>query len=113
MSVRFYAEAAEQNSKQEFIAAFFIGVFAVNGLPHFLRGISGEPFQSPFASPPGAGESAPWVNVLWGTANFVAVALLLNLAVIPCETSILLTMAAGGLAMALTLAWHFGRVRSN
>ena len=39
--------------------------------PHLVNGISGLPFQSPFASPPGQGLSSSTVNVLWGTFNLV------------------------------------------
>ena len=42
-----------------------------NGVPHFVNGISGRNFQSPFASPPGVGESSPLVNVIWGMVNFI------------------------------------------
>jgi hypothetical protein len=31
----------------------------------------GRPFQSPFAKPPGKGQSSSTVNVLWGFANLV------------------------------------------
>ena len=46
------------------------GIFLANGVPHFGHGISGKRFQSPFASPPGVGESSPLVNVIWGLVNF-------------------------------------------
>jgi hypothetical protein len=48
---------------------FVAGMFLANGVPHFVQGISGHWFQSPFASPPGVGESSPVVNVLWGFLN--------------------------------------------
>jgi hypothetical protein len=48
---------------------FISGLFLANGVPHFVQGISGHWFQSPFASPPGVGESSPLVNVLWGSLN--------------------------------------------
>jgi hypothetical protein len=54
-----------------YLAYFFGGVFLANGVPHFVHGISGKKFQSPFDSPPGVGESSPLVNVLWGAANFI------------------------------------------
>ena len=38
-----------------FIAWFFGGAFLANTIPHLVSGISGSPFQSPFASPPGQG----------------------------------------------------------
>ena len=38
-----------------FVAWFFGGAFLANTIPHLVNGISGSPFQSPFASPPGEG----------------------------------------------------------
>ena len=46
-------------------------------MPHFVSGMMGQPFQSPFAKPPGQGLSSSTVNVLWGFANFVIAYLLL------------------------------------
>jgi len=53
------------------LAYFLAGVFLANGVPHFVNGISGRSFQSPFAKPPGVGESSPVINVIWGMINFV------------------------------------------
>jgi len=47
-----------------YIAIFFAGAFLTNAVPHFVNGVSGGPFQSPFASPPGEGLSSSTVNVL-------------------------------------------------
>lgn len=55
-----------------FIACFFLGVFSVNSLPHFIHGISGDYFPTPFANPPGKGLSTPLLNVCWGLMNMVA-----------------------------------------
>ena len=54
-----------------FLACFFAGAFLANAVPHFVQGISGNPFPSPFSDPPGKGLSSPTVNVLWGLGNFV------------------------------------------
>ena len=59
------------------LAYLFGGAFAANGVPHFVRGVMGQPFQSPFAKPPGQGLSSSTVNVLWGFANFVVAYLLI------------------------------------
>ena len=61
-----------------YLLEFLGGAFLANGVPHFVQGISGNPFPSPFAKPPGEGDSSPLVNVLWGFGNFVAGALLLH-----------------------------------
>ena len=54
-----------------YLAYFFAGFFLANGVPHFVHGISGKKFPSPFTSPPVRGESPPVVNVLWGLATFL------------------------------------------
>ncbi len=54
-----------------YIAWFFGGAFLANTIPHLVSGISGCPFQSLFASPPGEGLSSSLVNVLWGMFNLV------------------------------------------
>jgi hypothetical protein len=53
------------------IAYFFGGFFLCNALPHFLSGVMGRSFQSPFAKPPGQGLSSAKVNVLWGSLNLI------------------------------------------
>lgn len=59
------------------LAYFFGGFFAANGLPHFVNGMSGRGFPTPFADPPGQGESSACTNVLWGACNFVFAYLLI------------------------------------
>jgi hypothetical protein len=49
----------------------FGGAIFTNAIPHFVSGVMGRPFQSPFAKPPGQGLSSSSVNVVWGFANFV------------------------------------------
>src|SRR5258708_12805599 len=60
-----------------YVAYLFGGAFLANAIPHFVNGVTGHPFQSPFASPPGQGLSSSTVNVLWGMFNLaVAYALI-------------------------------------
>ena len=98
-----------------YIAYFFAGVFLSNSIPHFVQGISGSRFQSPFAKPPGVGESSPLVNVLWGFFNFVAgYALLLGVG--DFEVGLNLASLATGIGVLLNslfLARHFGKVRNK
>jgi hypothetical protein len=54
-----------------FLACFFAGLFLTNAIPHFVHGISGDSFPSPFSSPPGKGLSSPIVNTIWGLGNFI------------------------------------------
>jgi hypothetical protein len=53
------------------LAYFGGGVFLTNAIPHFINGVMGRPFQTPFAKPPGEGLSTSTVNVCWGFANLV------------------------------------------
>ena len=59
------------------LSYLFGGAFLSNAVPHFVSGVMGRPFQSPFAKPPGKGLSSSTVNVLWGFANFVVAYLLI------------------------------------
>jgi hypothetical protein len=59
-------------------ASYFLGAaFLTNAVPHFVSGVMGRPFQSPFAKPPGQGLSSSTVNVLWGFLNLVVAYVLL------------------------------------
>ena len=60
-----------------YIACFFSGVFFSNFIPHFVNGISGNKFPTPFAKPPGKGLSSPTLNVLWGMFNLIISAVLI------------------------------------
>jgi hypothetical protein len=59
------------------ISYLFGGAFLANAVPHFVSGMMGRPFQSPFAKPSGQGLSSSTVNVLWGFANVVIAYLLI------------------------------------
>jgi hypothetical protein len=76
-----------------------------------VSGVTGHPFQSPFATPPGEGLSAAWLNVLWGSTNFVFAYLLLGrVGNFEFRRWLhVLVAGAGGLAMALMLSLTFGR----
>jgi hypothetical protein len=98
-----------------YVAYFFGGAFLANALPHLTNGISGNPFQSPFASPPGIGLSSSTVNVLWGLFNLAVAYLLVcrvgsfNLR----KTQHILLLGAGILCMSLMLAHVFGRLHGG
>jgi hypothetical protein len=99
----------------EYLAYFAAGLLLTNGVPHFFNGISGRRFQSPFASPPGVGESSPLINVVWGMANFILGFILIKgigefAGGISLDS---LLFSLGAFLMALVLSWHFGRVRAE
>ena len=93
------------------LAYFFGGAFLANTIPHLVNGISGSPFQSPFASPPGEGLSSSMVNVLWGMFNLVvAYVLVARVGRFDLrQTRHVVVLGLGVLAMALMLARAFGR----
>ena len=93
------------------VAYFFGGAFLANFVPHFVNGVSGNPFQSPFAHPPGEGLSSSLVNVLWGFLNLV-VAYFLILRVGSFDVRRyrhMIPFAVGVLLMGVMLARTFGR----
>ena len=99
----------------QLLADFFAGAFLVNGVPHFVQGLSGHRFQTPFANPPGVGESSALVNVLWGWFNLAAGALLLW-KVAPFHPDNLVALGVtllGGALISLYLATHFGKIRGR
>lgn len=93
------------------IAWFFGGAVLANAVPHFVFGIAGKPFQSPFATPRGEGLSSSTVNVLWGVFN-LAVGYVLVLRVGDFDlrdTADAAVLGLGILALSLPLARRFGR----
>jgi hypothetical protein len=58
-----------------YIYTFLAGLFAADGVPHFIKGITGHSHQTPFGNP-----SSAIVNVIWGWANFVIAGILLHFA---------------------------------
>ncbi len=62
-----------------YLAACFIGGLALmNAMPHLVSGVMGRRFPSPFAKPPGKGQSSAIVNVTWGFANLVGAYLIIG-----------------------------------
>ncbi len=55
----------------DYLYCFLGGVFTANFFPHFIRGVTGAQFPTPFAKPPGRGMSSALVNVLWALLNIV------------------------------------------
>jgi hypothetical protein len=93
------------------VSHFFGGIFLANAIPHFVSGMMGRPFQTPFAKPPGKGLSSSTVNVLWGFFNAVVGYLLVvrvgNLDL--RSISDVLALAVGALLISLQSARHFGQ----
>ena len=93
------------------VSYFFGGIFAANAVPHFVSGVMGRPFQSPFANPPGQGLSSATVNVVWGFFNAViAYLLVVHVGVFDLRaTAHILAFGLGVLLISIFLARHFGQ----
>lgn len=97
-----------------YVAYFFGGAFLTNGIPHFVSGLMGHAFQSPFAKPPGRGLSSSTVNVLWGFFNFaVAYVLVCRVGSFDVRSFDSLAVGLGGLVMAVMLARTFGQLHGG
>jgi hypothetical protein len=94
-----------------YLFEFVSGLFLANGVPHFVQGISGHRFQSPFGYPPGVGESSPLSNTLWGFANLTFGFILLGFFAPQNSAAGWILVALGVLLAAIWLSTHFGRVR--
>lgn len=84
-----------------YIAHFFGGVFLANGIPHFVSGVCGRPFRTPFVRVHGGDVSSPTMNVIWGWLNLL-VAYLLFIDVGPLYLGSLVDTVASGAGMLLT-----------
>ncbi len=95
-----------------YVAYLFGGAFLANTVPHLVQGISGNAFQSPFASPPGEGLSSPTVNVLWGLFNLaVGYVLVCRVGTFDLRrTRHVLVLGLGIVLMAVLLARQLGKL---
>jgi hypothetical protein len=98
-----------------FVLEFVSGLLLANGVPHFVQGVSGHRFQSPFATPRGVGESSALINALWGFANLVAGFILLwSFSPHGFEAPVgWIVVGLGVLVAAIGLSIYFGKVRSK
>ena len=89
------------------VACFFAGSFLANVVPHFVHGISGDRFPTPFAKPPGKGLSSPTVNVLWALLNLIIGYLLYRAGGVRTNAVTLILFLAGIAAIGLILSVRF------
>ena len=91
-----------------YIAVFFSGAFLANTVPHFIHGVSGDYFPSPFANPPGKGLSSPVVNVLWACLNLFIGYILLRVSKTSLQNRLsIFVLFLGILAMSIQLSFVF------
>jgi hypothetical protein len=95
----------------DYVSYLFGGAFLTNAVPHFVSGVMGRSFQSPFATPRGEGHSSSTVNLLWGFLNLV-IGYLLVIRVGDFHlrsTADVVALGLGALLIGLFMARHFGR----
>jgi hypothetical protein len=91
-----------------YLAVFFAGAFLANVVPHFIHGISGDAFPTPFSNPPGKGLSSPTVNVLWACLNLLVGYTLFSVSKTSVKNKLsLLVLFLGILAMSVMLSIAF------
>ncbi len=84
------------------IKTFVAGFFLFNGVPHLVKGITGETHMTPFKR-----VSSPVINVVWSFVNIVIAVLLLGY--YPVNNPDLWGFIAGGFALSLVAAMFFGK----
>src|SRR5437016_5692981 len=93
-----------------YVACFFAGAFLANFVPHFIHGISGDRFPTPFAHPPGKGLSSPTVNVAWAFLNLLVGGVLYRAGHVSSEAyATVALLFTGALAISTMLSVHFAQ----
>jgi hypothetical protein len=88
----------------DYIACFFAGMFLANVVPHFVHGISGDRFPTPFAKPPGKGLSSPTVNVVWALFNLAVGYILFRVGKVSTGDYSVLVIFFAGVAVLSTMS---------
>ena len=93
-----------------YVACFFAGMFLANAVPHFVKGVSGDRFPSPFSRPAGKALSSPLVNALWGLLNFVIGCVLFRAGRVSSQSvAVLAVFLAGVTSMSVMLSVNFAK----
>jgi hypothetical protein len=91
------------------VACFWGGMFLANFFPHFIAGMSGTRFPTPFCTPPFRGLSSPIVNMLYALFNLGVAYALLELRQGPP----LAVSAAGFALMSIFIARSITKIRAS
>lgn len=96
------------------LACLFSGMLLANAVPHFVHGISGNRFPTPFAKPPGKGLSSPTTNMVWALANLAAGYALARLGRLAHGGTVELSVFFAGIAaLGLWSSRHFAQKHSH
>jgi hypothetical protein len=82
-------------------------MFLTNVVPHFVHGVSGDRFPTPFANPRGKGLSSPTLNVLWALFNLVVGYLLVRVGKLSSGGDLALVIFFAGI-VAISTMMSFG-----
>jgi len=87
-------------------------VFLAYVVPHFVHGISGDRFPTPFAHPPGKGLSSATVNVVWALVNLIVGYVLFRVGKVSSGGNLALAVFFAGIAALSTwLSVLFGKIK--
>ena len=98
----------------ELLWYFFAGVFALNAVPHFVKGVTGQTHMTPFKR-----VSAPVLNVAWAFANVLLALFMFGLAtgngglILPWDANLAGLNLWATLAGALTVGLYLANFWSN
>jgi hypothetical protein len=95
----------------ECVSHFFAGLFLTNAVPHWVSGLMGHAFQTPFARLRGKRQSSSMLNVAWGAFNAaVGYVLLWHVGMFDVrDVGQVATVAVPSVTGSLLLARRFGR----
>ncbi len=97
-----------------YTACFFAGMFLANVVPHFVHGISGDRFPTPFAQPSGKGLSSPTVNVVWALFNLIPGYILFRVGKVSSgDNSALVIFFAGLVVISTLLSLRFAKKQAK
>jgi len=96
------------NKWYHYVAAFAAALFLTNTIPHFVKGICGDRFPTPFADPPGRGLSDPLTNMMWALFNLALGYVLLRVSRFSWRDTVMAVVFLLGVAFTgLMLSTHF------
>lgn len=92
-----------------YIYSFIAGLLGANGVPHFVKGMLGEKFRTPFNK-----SSSAVVNVVWGWVNFVIAGIFLYYGHVHAHLLRAFALVSlGALIAALVLAYSSSSMKSS
>ena len=90
-----------------YVGAFFAGAFLLNAIPHFVKGVCGDKFPTPFSKPPGKGLSSAPVNTVWALFNLLAGHVLWHVSKPMSSHGLMLAFAVGFAMLAVLSSVNF------